>query len=264
MYPRGDERFEKEVSLFRILGNVAGLKIFYRAAEGIKSSGEIIKELGLTPRKYYRYFKRLRDLGIIAPNEGGGSQYSLTDMGRLLHNLVFNELSSVLSASPKDLEFLKNIGEESRLTLITDYAGLVETMISLIERSRFQIFLATRYLDLSVTQSLIHAVERGVELRTVTSKDVKLLEFMKLVMGFVRRLRSDVLKLYGKVDNYRIGNVSLSFVVVDREVVIFELPSEEFKLAFLSRNKVVVEGFYESFLELWNASSKFPSPLLGG
>ena len=136
----------------------------------------------------------------------------------------------------------------------------MKTLITLIERAGSQILIATKYLDLSVTQSLIHAIERGVELRSVTHKDVKLPEFMKLVSGFVRKLRLDVLKLYGRGVNYRIGNVPLSYTIVDKKVVVFELPSEEFKLAFLSRYKVVVDNFYKSFWELWNSSSKLPSP----
>ncbi|MEM2936221.1 MAG: hypothetical protein QW231_03495, partial [Candidatus Bathyarchaeia archaeon] len=70
---------KKEDSLFKsfaemervisALANQDAIKIFYAAGEGIRSSTEAIKKLGLTQKRYYTHLRNLTEAGLIQKGE---------------------------------------------------------------------------------------------------------------------------------------------------------------------------------------------------
>jgi hypothetical protein len=85
--------------------------------------------------------------------------------------------------------------------------------------------------------------------------------FIKLLGGFVRSLRPNSLKfVVGGENNYRSGDVQLSFMIIDNEITVFEIPNKEFKLAFVSTDKEVVKILSSLFWEIWNQSRTLHMP----
>ncbi|MEM2272831.1 MAG: hypothetical protein QXX56_01270 [Candidatus Bathyarchaeia archaeon] len=258
--------FEDIARLLRVLGNSSTIRILYEASGGFKSGLEIARKLHLTPRKYYRCLRKLHELGVlecrVASNANGKEHiYILTPIGRYLYELIFEDLQLIIKGG--DLPIV-GVSANSRVGVINSYEVLAKAIIGLVEGAKTQILLATRYLDLSVAQSLMQAVLRGIELKSVTSEKINLPEVIKLISGFVRGTRSnllEVLSLAAKTGNYRVGNVPTSFMVVDDEVVLWELPTEKFELAFISRNKALIEAFKKHFWSLWDTASKMPISL---
>jgi predicted transcriptional regulator len=252
--------YEKLASILDVLGDTDILKILDKAAMGFKSGKVAIKELKLTPRKYYRNLKKLNVLGIIVSS---GNKYKLTPLGEFLHKILFNDVSAFLLADQNLLEHFKEIGSRSELTIIDDYKNLISILVTAIEKSKSEILLATRYLDLTVVQSLVFALQRNVKLKSITSEKVDFSGFIKIVGGFIRNIRPNLLKFFlNGESNYRSGDFPLSFIVIDDEITIFEIPNREFRIAFVSTDKKVVKVLSSLFWEIWNRSQKLHMPNL--
>ena len=268
----GNNQFKKISSIFRILGNPTALKILNEDDKGFISGKETIRRLRLTPRKYYRYLRWLRELGIIecidSPKSDGVKEhlYRLTTMGKNLHRFIFNDFQSLLESDGKHSYLLENLENHSRLTIIDNYGRLVELLRNLIETATSQILIATRYVDFSVSQSLVEALQRGVELKSITDKNLNLPRFLKLIGSFLRNINPNLLKHYlsGRGRDFRIGEVPISFSIIDNETVVFEIPTKEFKIAFLSKDKAVLKVFSDIFWKNWKNSPAFDITALGG
>ena len=137
----------------------------------------------------------------------------------------------------------------------------VSLMITTIEKSKHEILLATKYLDLVVVQSLVFALQRDIKLKTITSEKIDLSNLKML--GFVRNIRPIFLKSFlSGENNYRWGKVPLSFIIIDGEIAIFEIPNKEFKIAFVSADKEVAKPLSSLFFEIWNRSQILHLPSL--
>ena len=144
-----------------------------------------------------------------------------------------------------------------------NYKDLISLLAATIEKSKSEILLATKYLDMIVVQSIVFALQRDIKIKTITSEKVDFSGFIKLLVGFVRSLRPNSLKfVIGRENNYRSGDVPLSFMIVDNEITVFEIPDKEFRLAFVSTDKEVVKILSRLFWEIWNQSKTFNMPSL--
>jgi len=240
-------------SILGSLSDTAALKIFNEAAEGFSSGNEVISRLGLTTRKYYRYLQKLRDQGIIAYS---GKEYYLTPFGKRLHKLMFNHVSSLLSTDPELLDSFQRVEGPCRLEIIDDYSELAKFLNSLIEKSKYEILLATRYVDLSIAQSLLYALQRGVKVRSVSNDKLNLSSLLALLKDMVRLIRPSSIPSFFNNSDYRAGEVPLSFLIVDNEIAVFEIPTEEFKMSFCTSDKKIILLLSDLFRGLWNKSGK--------
>lgn len=251
--------YEKIALIFDALGDADALKILEQAKKGFKSGRSNIKALNLTQRKYYRNLKKLTELGIIVHSE---DKYRMTRLGELLYNTVINDVSSLLLAKKNYPEIVKKIGNRRELTVIDDYKNLISILVSAIDSSKTEILLATKYFDLGVIQSLVYALDRNVKLRSLTSEKMDFAAFIKLSGSFLRNIRPNLMRFsLGAGSNYRAGHVPLSFVVIDQEIAIFEIPNEHFKMAFVSTDKKTLKLLSAFFDELWNQSPKLRLPM---
>ena len=122
--------------------------------------------------------------------------------------------------------------------------------------------MATRYIDMVVIQSIIFALQRDVRIKTITNERADFPSFIKLIGSFLKNIRPNALKLVAGRDNYRIGTVPLSFIIVDNELTIFEIPDKEFQLAFVSTDKEVCKSISHLFWETWKISKPLRIPSL--
>ena len=253
-------RYEKLASITNVLGDPDTLRILDEAAAGFESGKVTIRKLELTPRKYYRSLRKLNDVGLVVYFE---NRYKLTSLGTFLHKLLFNDASAYLLEDQSLLETFTKIGRRTELTFLDDYKDLTNLLVAAIEKSKSEILLATKYVDMVVVQSLVFALQREVKIKTVTSEKVDFSSFIKLVGGFMRNIRLTSLKLFlGGENNYRSGDVPLSFIIIDGEITVFEVPNSEFKAAFASTDKEVAKVLSHFFWELWNRSQILYMPSL--
>jgi len=254
-----DVRYEKLASLIDILGDPNTLKILDQASVGFESKKDTIMRLKMTPRKYYRSLRKLYDSGLILSFE---NQYKLSSLGEFMHKIIFNDTSTFLFNDPTLLEQLKKVGTNIEIRIVNNYRDLTSLLAASIEKSNSEILLATRYIDMVVVQCIIFALQRNVKVKTITNEKVDFTSFIKLVGGFLKNIRPNALKLVAERDNYRIGDVPLSFIIVDNEITIFEIPDKEFQLAFTSTDKEVAKSLCHLFWETWKKSRTLRIPNL--
>jgi len=253
-------RYEKLASIINVLGDPDTLRLLDEAAAGFESGKVTVRKLKLAPRKYYRSLRKLNDVGLVVSFE---NRYKLTSLGEFLHKLLFNDASAYLLADQSLLEPLKNAGSRTELRIIDDYRDLISLLVATIEKSKSEILLATRYLDMTVVQSIVFALQRDIKIKTMTNERVDFSGFIKLLSRFMSNIRPNVLKfVIGGENNFRSGDVPLSFLIVDGEITVFEIPDKEFRLAFVSTDKEVVKILSRLFWEIWKQSRALhmPSP----
>ena len=247
--------YEKLAAIIDVLGDPDTLKILDKATAGFESGKVTIKELKMTTRKYYRSLKGLNDADLVMRFE---NKYKLTAQGEFIHKLLFNDFSTYLFAEKSMPESFKKIGSRIEVTLIDNYKDLVNVLVATIEKSKSGILLATKYLDMTVAQSIIYAIQREITIKTITSEKMDFSGFIKLIGGFMKSLRPNALKfVVGGESNYRLGDVQLSFMIVDDEIAVFEIPDKEFKFAFATTDKEVVKLLNDLFRETWSKSKTF-------
>lgn len=254
-----DARYEKLASLIDILGDPTTLKILDQASPGFESKKETIKQLKMTPRKYFRSLRKLYDSGLIISFE---NKYKLSSLGEFMHKIIFNDTSTYLFEDQKLLETIKKVGTKIEIRIINNYRDLTSLLSASIEKSNSEILLATRYIDMIVVQSIIFALQRNVKVNTITNEKVDFSLFIKLVAGFLKNIRPNALKLVVGQDNYRMDDVPFSFIIVDDEITIFEIPDKEFQLAFVSTDKEVAKSLSHLFWETWKDSRILRIPSL--
>jgi predicted transcriptional regulator len=253
-----DSGYEKLASIINVLGDPDTLKILDKASGGFESGKATIRELKITPRKYYRDLGKLKDAELVVHFE---NRYKLTSLGEFLHKLLVKDAAAHLLADQNLLEPLQKIGNRIELRIVDNYRDLINVLVATIEKSQSEILLATKYLDITAIQSIIFALQRGIKIKTITSEKVDFSGFINLLSGFVRSFRPNTLKFgIGGENNYRSGDVPLSFMIVDDEITVFEIPDKEFRFAFVSTDKEVVKILSRLFREIWNQSRMLHIP----
>ena len=251
-------QYEKLACIINALSDPEALKIFDNAATEFESGKATIKKLRTTPRKYYRNLKKLNDTELI---DNSGKKCKLSPFGVLLHKLLFNDVSTYLLADKKLVDPLNKIGTRTELTLIENYKDLIKVLVATIEKSKSEILLATKYLDMTVIQSIMFALQKDIKIKTITSEKVDYSGFINLLGNFVKSLRPNSLKfIIGGENNYRSGNVPLSFMIIDKEIAVFEIPDDDFKLGFVSTDKEIVTTLTRLFQETWDQSKALHLP----
>jgi predicted transcriptional regulator len=252
-----DYRYEKLAFIINVIGDPDTLRILDKAAVGFKSGKATIIELKQTPRKYYRNLRKLIDAELVIHFE---NKYKLTSLGEFLHKLLFTDASAYLLGSQSPLELLKKVGRRTELRLVENYRDFINLLVATIDKSKLEILLATKFLDLAVVQSIIFALQRNIKIKTITSEQVDLSGFIKLLGGFMRNFRSNTLNVVDGENNYRSGDIPLSFMIVDDEITVFEIADKEFRFAFVSTDKEVVKMLSRLFHEVWNQSRTLSIP----
>ncbi len=227
------------------------MEILDKAQSGLKSGKSAIKDLKLTPRQYYRKLRELNEAGILTPT---GDEYKLTQFGTFLHKLLLNDISGLLLSNQSPFLPMEKMGTISEVAVINDYDKLTDFLISGIEKSKSEILLATRYLDLAVIQRLIYALDRNVKVKTVTSSKVDLAGILKLLGDALHNIRPNMMKFLIGKSNYKTGDVPFSLAVIDNEIAVFEIPNKQFKSAFVCIDRQTVRILAGLFWELWNQS----------
>ena len=251
-----EQEYKELSSILYSLGNITALKIFLESAKGFKSGNEIVDKLGVNRRKYYRYLKNLSDLGMI---DSLGKDYYLTPKGKHFHKILFGWKLQDSDYLAK-LDSIQNIGRKNQIIVLDDYSNLINLMNTLINQSTHEILLATKYLDLTVIQHLVQAINRDVKVKSVTDKNIDFPGFFKLLSIFAKNIRPNLIRFYRNESNYKVGDVPLSFIIIDNNICVFEFPSREFQIAFLLTDKRSLTILSNYFLEIWNRSDNMKIP----
>jgi hypothetical protein len=263
------------------------MRIFLLAKKGISNSNKAIKELDLTPKRYYSRLKALVDSGVLEKVNG---VYVYTPVGEMLHslglsliNLVDNKqkiglllnLSKSEALSDEERQKINSviIGKndigvvlgsmiqripQEKVEKISGYKELVEALAHAIASSKKSILLASRYFDVWVVDECLKAQERGNELRVLISKETMSKKMNKLRMMLSPKIIMKVLEMSNEKkieDILREIELSFSFCIIDGSECFFEFPSVggEFSIAFKFKDNETSKKFTQLFNSIWES-----------
>lgn len=275
------------IKLFDLFSNLDALKIFLYAEKGIENSRQAMEYLKLTPKRYYSRLKELIELDIIKKE---GKKYIYTAFGKTLNRIgsyllylvknkerleMINDILKRENLKTSDiLKFVKIIFDDSNeskfiLSLLTDlkistkmekiltYEKLVSILSKNIDSAENSILLASRYLDVRISERIVRAMRKGLDVKIIISKENlrdKLLKFRLILSPDLLR---EILGLITTVDlNKYIKEYDLfySFCIIDDLKCLFEFPKigeDEFSIAFYLLDKEVSRRFTKLFYDIW-------------
>jgi DNA-binding MarR family transcriptional regulator len=280
--------FKELERIFSAGSSIDAMKIFYTAKDGIVSSTQAIKDLGLTQKRYYTNLKRLIDIGLVEKVDGkyvhttfGKIAYRLVEVfrnvlnqkdkldliDRLLKtkNLSTEEIEEIMRAILKDANFIPG-GEITDILgpvkMVEAWESVVKEVIDYINKANEEILFACSYPDIRIMEACLIAAQRGVEVQYLVDRELKISSLARIFLSSLL-IENDVLSEFFDLlrsPTFRVRHTSLpySFLIVDREHSMIEVPtpiSKRFILAFLFHNKKVSERLKGSFEELWNKGS---------
>ncbi|MCJ7760470.1 hypothetical protein MUP59_04930 [Candidatus Bathyarchaeota archaeon] len=287
MYKPSTETLEQCIDIFDTFANLDTMRIFLLAEKGISNSNKAIKELDLTPKRYYSRLKALVDSGVLEKVNG---VYVYTPVGELLHslglsliNLVNNKqkIGLLMNLSKSDAlsdeerqkinsmivgntdvgkmlgSMIKGVPQEKTVK-ISEYKTLVETLAREIASSKKSMLIASRYFDVWVIDECLKARDRGVDMRVLMSKETMSKKVNKLRMMLSPKLLMKLLEV-SEVTNIkeilRETDLAFSFCIIDGYKCFFEFPSVggEFSIAFMLENEKTSLKFTKSFNSIWES-----------
>ncbi|MEM2920780.1 MAG: hypothetical protein QXF26_00510 [Candidatus Bathyarchaeia archaeon] len=240
--------YQKASTIFHALKDPDVLKLFNASANGFVSGKDTIRRLQLTPRKYYSCLKELSNLALI---ESRGKSFSLTPLGRILHQIVFNDILPFISPETKPPDAFAIMRLRYELSLIDNYPDTVRLMVNAIEHAENSVSFAVKYVDLAVMQSILSAAGRGVKTKIITDPTIDSANLFKLLIASAKSIRGKVYQPTLDPMSLRTREITASLLVVDERTAIFEFPTREFKMAFFTRESKPVRALSEYFEELW-------------
>jgi DNA-binding HxlR family transcriptional regulator len=286
-YEPSTETLEQCIDIFSTFANLDTIRIFLLAKRGISNSNKAIKELDLTPKRYYSRLKALVDSGVLEKVNG---VYVYTPVGEMLHslglsliNLVDNKqkiglllnLSKSEALSDEERQKINSviIGKndigvvlgsmiqripQEKVEKISGYKELVEALAHAIASSKKSILLASRYFDVWVVDECLKAQERGNELRVLISKETMSKKMNKLRMMLSPKIIMKVLEMSNEKkieDILREIELSFSFCIIDGSECFFEFPSVggEFSIAFKFKDNETSKKFTQLFNSIWES-----------
>lgn len=286
-YESSAETLDQCIDLFSVFTDLDTLHVFMLAEKGINNSNRAMKELGLTPKRYYSRLKELVDVGVLEKVNG---IYVYTPTGEILHklgqtlmNFVDNRqrIGLLLSLSKSDAlseeerqkinsMIVRNTGvgkmlgsmingiPQEKMFKISEYKTLVETLAREIASSKKSVFLSTRYVDLLVVDECLKAFGRGIDIKVLSSKEGMSKKMNKLRMMLSPKIFIKIFEISEETnisDVLRETEVPFSFCIIDGYKCLFEFPiiGGEFSIAFKLEDEKTSAKFTQLFTSIWGS-----------
>lgn len=285
-----DDTIEQSVRLFSVLSSEDSVRIFLYAEQGIASSTQAIRDLGLTQKRYYSRLKGLIDAGLIEKVDGS---YVYTPLGRMLRKIGLS-LFGVLENKEK-IDILYNLSQSDALSederfkissmikenleieplissmidgvasssvkKIIGYEEGVKQLLEDINQAEKSVLLASNYIDARVVDAQIKAHRRGVTFKVLLSRDAMSSKLNKLKLLFSPKILLNLLEFSKMANNdewFREADISFSFCIVDGYKCYFELPpvGSEFSIAFYLKDQKTSKRFANFFEKIWEQSGE--------
>jgi hypothetical protein len=144
------------------------------------------------------------------------------------------------------------------MDIITRYDDLVAKVCKEIENANSSLLFASKYLDLSVSKSLLEVQEKNMTIYIIVEFDLsEVLSFMRNFLTHFR-LSASALKLLSSDKAFvRRGSIPISFLIANGKRCLLELPSlsKEFEIAILMDDKRLIDKMTDIFWKSWGRST---------
>ncbi len=265
-------------NLYRVLGNIDTLKLFYLAGTGIENSSYAIEELDISQKRYYSRMKNLLDLDLVKKVNG---VYRQTAVGRIFYErhipamkrtfdareelelIVYLEGTEIENGVRKRiLDELKipSFEESSKIRIIDNYESMVIDVIDICDEAKESILMASNYFDVRVMEGAFRAVDRGVTTKVIMGKrslSSKLQNLRTMLsLTFAKTMINFASKTVNLKEFMRFIDLPYSFCIVDghHSIIEFYNPlNESFIFALSTDDRKIGEKLTKFYETLWNA-----------
>lgn len=282
---------ENLAEILSSLGKEDSLKIFHSAKDGIANSTEAIKKLQLTQKRYYTSLKRLLEAGLLQKRD---NVYQHTTLGMMCfrlgevlaeavdYNEQLNLIDKVRQSKSLSLEDKEEVIRAVSRSTLTSFADLLNGGIKpvgivskfeditagvrrLLEKAEKEVYLATRYTDASVTESILDCLARGIEMHLLDGDKKNLSQKVQLIRLVFSHPR--MIKLFyeifrsPRVQTGYTDNLPYSFIVVDGKYVGIEIPkpgTDEFFIGLFFENRLLSTKLAEVYNQLARKAQEDP------
>lgn len=274
--------FNDLVKILNALGNEDALAIFIYSENGIKSSKDAIRTLGLTQKRFYSRLKDLMDVKLISKIEG---EYRYTALGKYFFTLK-KSIEPVLDNKER-LELIDKIGQAGSLSnkeaqriaevlsiddllgqrinqakIVDTFEKAVYNVINYIDNAEKTIHFASKYADIRVSQACMNAMERGVETSFLVGNLDQFTSALKMIKPIIANpsyLKMIVQYLKSPQMNIRYVDLPYTFLIVDAKQSMIEVPkpfTNIFSLSIFFENELFSMRLIENFELLWENAAE--------
>ncbi|HKU32490.1 MAG TPA: hypothetical protein VJR22_01425 [Candidatus Nitrosotalea sp.] len=292
-----EKTLQRMSDVLSILSKLDALEIFVMSKNGLKSELDTPQKIGLTKKQYYTRLKQLYDLDLIAKK---GNTYVHTSFGDLIYhehivgfldtisNLKEFEMIDVLKKSSKFnnneiSDFLSRISPgkhtefaapKARKTIIIDaFDNMISKALEMIEFSQDEIFIASRFTNDLIINSVLKKATSGVKVRILADTNT-VKEFFnnsgksisKQDKNTDERINVVANPFYPSNIERRYVDIPFSLLIVDNNAVGMEIVDnynpKKFMLSVYVEDHSFAEQIKTSFNKWWeNSSAVPPQPL---
>ncbi len=286
-----DEVLKQMKCVFSLLSNSDALTIFSLAAEGIERDLNAPRRLGMTEKRYYTRLRELTDAGLVS-KQGGlykhtglGSlvfEHQYKGLGHLLTNRRGLELLDELKRNAKvtaedldritpailgDLEYSLDLTNLKPVKIIKTYDDIISTIQEYIERMKDTMYLATRYIDFRVVQSILRNVPVGTKVYIINADRDDLTSKVQMLSNVLAhpgtfKLFLDMVKKNRDRIQIKHSKIPYSFAVIDSEEVGIEIVNpadpKNFFMGLQFRNHELASKMIGYFNKIWIEAERDP------
>ncbi|MGQ9679547.1 MAG: hypothetical protein ACUVV4_02095 [Candidatus Bathyarchaeia archaeon] len=286
--------FDEVLKILNAISNPDGLAIFLYAKNGLPSANKVMKDLGLTQKRFYSRLKELIETGLIEKS-GGVHKYTLLGeavsklenaLEQILENKerlrLLDQINKNQSLSAFEIDQIKQViiqqssTLQSALNLVLDGKNLkkievfsnyetgVDILIKSINSSKERVFLASKYFDTRVIESTLKAYKRGIDFRVIMASEnlTKKIEMLKLLLS--PKLIMEMIDFSNNGANkcVREYEINYSYCIIDGDACFFEFPpfEEKFTIGFFVIDEKINHQFSELFLHQWESAEAKEMP----
>ncbi|MGC8568622.1 MAG: phospholipase D-like domain-containing protein [Nitrososphaeria archaeon] len=230
--------------------------------------------LKIRRRTLYKVLKEMRDAGLVTKKN---RTYQLTVFGLfvlnmereilnwLSHNEEVSELSNYLydaysfklaNELLKNIERIVGVSNLEPIKVYTDWESLIGSLITRLESAKYEVKLASRYIDTRVIKALYEIARKGVPIYIITNKENDP-ERVKQYLGLLsnEELKALATKFYSLPNvNVRSNYVPYSFIIIDVEdvgVEVIDSSRKSFIFGVRFKSPIIASKLSEHFNRIY-------------
>jgi predicted transcriptional regulator len=256
---------EKLSDLFFELSHEDRIGILYILMENPMKLTQIANRLDGSSQDAYRHLSRLLEAGLVAKNRDG--DYEITSFGlqiiRLLPGYRFlsdhSEYFKTRNMSMIDERFMYRVGELSEARLVNDVMVALFDMDTMIREAEAYTYIAIDQMVMNQYEPLLHAAERGVEIRVIRPTGWRLPEEIanKIDRDILRSVLMQIKK--GQIKQKELNNIPIFLALSEKTVSVLsfaKLDNEIDYLGFKADDEKAHNWCLEYYETMWEKAEK--------
>ena len=280
--------------LLSLLSKRDNLKMFMIAKEGLTIGITTLDTLRITPKRYYKALKQLKDAGLIEKDKKGS--YVHTTFGSIVYQRNILEMdqytkhlekmqmidtlrragkfceASILKVTQEITSFPFAISESvhNKIDIILSFDKVIQTLVERIDCCKSELLIATRICSEIVINKILEKSKLGVKVKVIADIDL-VKEYIRTQKIFAYNLNKEnpveerkcVIANPWYPDNTinrRVADIPFGIIIIDNTDVGIELVNSnnpnEFYGGIFIRDEKIAMAMTDLYQQIWEKASE--------